>query len=417
MYIKRNIENKLIEASKQFASITIYGSRQVGKSTLIQHLFPTIPYVTLDDIEIRDYAIRDPKGFIKYYSSPLVIDEIQKAPRLLEYIKIEIDNMKKKFLSNNEPPKFLYILSGSNQFELQEAITESLAGRTCVFNLSSLSYNEIKGRKSSSYFNPSIDNLRDKEQLLNGNYRSRKEIFEDIFVGGMPEYISLQLNRDMFFKSYITTYIEKDVKQIISATKETTFMNFMKYVALRTACQIDYTEISRSIGIDARTVKGWISILETSGIIKVIQPYASNISDRIIKTPKLYFMDTGLCAYLCGIPSADILEKSAFAGAFYETYVISEIMKSFYNAYKKVDDIYYYRDKDQHEVDLIFDSFDSIYPIEIKKGINPVSHTKKFTILKKYKKIINTGLVIDSSSKVFPINDEVYYCPIDIIGL
>lgn len=417
MYIKRNIENKLIEASKQFASITIYGSRQVGKSTLIQHLFPTISYVTLDDIEIRDYAIRDPKGFIKYYSSPLVIDEIQKAPQLLEYIKIEIDNMKKKFLSNNEPPKFLYILSGSNQFELQEAITESLAGRTCVFNLSSLSYNEIKGRKTSSYFNPSIDNLRDKEQLLNGNYRSRKEIFEDIFVGGMPEYISLQLNRDMFFKSYITTYIEKDVKQIISATKETTFMNFMKYVALRTACQIDYTEISRSIGIDARTVKGWISILETSGIIKVIQPYASNISDRIIKTPKLYFMDTGLCAYLCGIPSADILEKSAFAGAFYETYVISEIIKSFYNAYKKVDDIYYYRDKDQHEVDLIIDSFASIYPIEIKKGINPVSHTKKFTILKKYKKRINTGLVIDSSNKVFPINDEVYYCPIDIIGL
>lgn len=417
MYIKRNIENKLIEASKQFASITIYGSRQVGKSTLIQHLFPTISYVTLDDIEIRDYAIRDPKGFIKYYSSPLVIDEIQKAPQLLEYIKIEIDNMKKKFLSNNEPLKFLYILSGSNQFELQEAITESLAGRTCVFNLSSLSYNEIKGRKTSSYFNPSIDNLRDKEQLLNGNYRSRKEIFEDIFVGGMPEYISLQLNRDMFFKSYITTYIEKDVKRIISAVKETTFMNFMKYVALRTACQIDYTEISRSIGIDARTVKGWISILETSGIIKVIQPYASNISDRIIKTPKLYFMDTGLCAYLCGIPSADILEKSAFAGAFYETYVISEIIKSFYNAYKKVDDIYYYRDKDQHEVDLIIDSFDSIYPIEIKKGINPVSHTKKFTILKKYKKRINTGLVIDSSNKVFPINDEVYYCPIDIIGL
>ncbi len=417
MYIKRNIENKLIEASKQFASITIYGSRQVGKSTLIQHLFPTIPYVTLDDIEIRDYAIRDPKGFIKYYSSPLVIDEIQKAPQLLEYIKIEIDNMKKKFLSNNEPLKFLYILSGSNQFELQEAITESLAGRTCVFSLSSLSYNEIKGRKSSSYFNPSIDNLRDKEQLLNGNYRSRKEIFEDIFVGGMPEYISLQLNRDMFFKSYITTYIEKDVKQIISATKETTFMNFMKYVALRTACQLDYTEISRSIGIDARTVKGWISILETSGIIEVIQPYASNISDRIIKTPKLYFMDTGLCAYLCGIPSADILEKSAFAGAFYETYVISEIIKSFYNAYKKVDDIYYYRDKDQHEVDLIIDSYDSIYPIEIKKGITPVSHTKKFTILKKYKKRINTGLVIDSSNKVFPINDEVYYCPIDIIGL
>lgn len=417
MYIKRNIENKLIEASKQFASITIYGSRQVGKSTLIQRLFPTIKYVTLDDIEIRDYAIRDPKGFIKYYSVPLIIDEIQKSPKLLEYIKIEIDNMKKKCLLNNEPLKLLYILSGSNQFELQEAITESLAGRTCVFNLSSLSYNEIKERKTSSYFNPSIENLRNKEKYLNDNYRSRKEIFEDIFAGGMPEYIALKLNREMFFKSYITTYIEKDVKRIISSVKETTFMNFMKYVALRTACQIDYTEISRSIGIDARTVKGWISILETSGIIKIIQPYASNVSDRIIKTPKLYFMDTGLCAYLCAIPSAEILEKSAFAGAFYETYVISEIIKSFYNDYKNVEGIYYYRDKDQHEVDLIIDSFDSIYPIEIKKGINPVSHTKRFTILKKFKKIVNPGLVIDSSDKVFPINEEVYYCPIDIIGL
>lgn len=417
MYIERNIENKLIEASKQFASITIYGSRQVGKSTLIQHLFPKTMYVTLDDIEIRDYALRDPKGFIKYYPSPLIIDEIQKAPQLLEYIKIEIDNMKKKCLSSNEPLKLLYILSGSNQYELQEAITESLAGRTCIFNLSSLSYNEIKKRKSFSYFNPSIDNLKIKEKFLNENYRSRKEIFEDIFVGGMPEYVSLKPNRDMFFRSYITTYIEKDVKRVISSVKETTFMNFMKYVALRTACQIDYSEISKSIGIDARTVKGWISILENSGIIKIIHPYASNVSDRIIKTPKLYFMDTGLCAYLCAIPSAEILERSAFAGAFYETYVVSEIIKSFYNDYKNVDDIYYYRDKDQHDVDIIIESFDSIYPIEIKKGINPVSHTKKFTILKKYKKIINIGLVIDSSDKVFPINEEVYYCPIDLIGL
>ena len=417
MYIKRDIDEKIIEASQQFASITVYGSRQVGKLTLIRKIFPKIEYVTLDDIEVRSYAISNPKEFLKYYGKPLIIDEIQKAPKLLEYIKIEIDEMKKNCLMNNEKIKLLYILSGSNQFELQEAIAESLAGRTCVFNLASLSYNEIKQRTSHSSFNPDIAILREKERNLNNEYRSRKKIFEDIMIGGMPDYVVNKVNRDMFFKSYITTYIEKDVRKVISADKETTFVNFMKYVALRTGCQLDCVEISRSIGIDARTVKSWIAILETSGIIKLLQPYTKNVSDRIVKTPKLYFMDTGLCAYLCGMPSAEILEKSAFAGAFYETYVVSEIIKSYYNNYKDTSNLYYYRDRDQYEVDLIIEDYDSIYPIEIKKGINPVSNNKNFKVLEKYKKNINIGLVIDSSDKVFPINDKVYYCPIDIIGL
>lgn len=417
MYIKRDIEEKIIEASQQFASITVYGSRQVGKSTLIEKIFPEIEYVTLDDIEVRSYAISNPKEFLKYYGKPLIIDEIQKAPKLLEYIKIEIDEMKKNCLMNNEKIKLLYILSGSNQFELQEAIAESLAGRTCVFNLASLSYNEIKQRTFHSSFNPDIAILREKERNLNNEYRSRKKIFEDIMIGGMPDYVVNKVNRDIFFKSYITTYIEKDVRKVISADKETTFVNFMKYVALRTGCQLDCVEISRSIGIDARTVKSWIAILETSGIIKLLQPYTKNVSDRVVKTPKLYFMDTGLCAYLCGMPSAEILEKSAFAGAFYETYVVSEIIKSYYNNYKDTSNLYYYRDRDQYEVDLIIEDYDSIYPIEIKKGINPVSNNKNFKVLEKYKKNINIGLVIDSSNKVFPINDKVYYCPIDIIGL
>lgn len=414
MYIKRNIENKIIEASKQFASITIYGSRQVGKSTLIDELFPEIQKVPLDDIEIRDYALKDPKGFLKYYSTPLVIDEIQKAPGILEEIKIVIDEKKKEWVKTGEN-ELLYIMSGSNQFELQKAVSESLAGRTCIFNLASLSYNEINGR-SGNYFNPDIDALLEKGKQLN-QYRSRKEIFEDIYIGGMPEYISKRLDREMFFKSYLLTYLEKDVRKMISPDKETTFINFMKYIALRTACQVDYSEISRSVGIDSRTVKSWLSILETSGIIKLLQPFLSNISDRIVKTPKLYFIDTGLASYLCGIPSPEILEKSTFAGNFYETYVVSEVIKSYYNAYKNTDSIYYYRDRDQYEVDLIIDSFDSIYPIEIKKGINLVNNKKNFKILKKYGKRINVGLVIASCDKVFPINDEVYYCPIDIIGL
>ena len=417
MYLKRGIENKILEASKQFACITLYGPRQVGKSTLFNNLFPNIKSVSLDDLEIRSYAKRDPKGFLKYYGTPLFIDEIQKVPELLDYIKIEIDNLKQEVVKGNSSLKLLYLLSGSNQYAIQKAVSESLAGRTCIFNLLSFSFNELSKRNESNAFNPNVDVLREKEKLLNNKYRSRKEIFEDIFKGGMPEYNLSNIDRDFFFKSYISTYIEKDVRLAISEDKELIFLDFMKYVALRTACQVDYSEVSRSLGIDSRTCKGWFSILETSGIIKLIEPYAKNKSDRIVKTSKMYFMDTGLCSYLAGIPTSEILEKSAFAGAFYETYVVSEIIKSYLNNYKNTDSIYYFRDKDQHEVDLIIDNFDSITPIEIKKGINPVSSSKNFKILEKYGIKINTGLVIDSSDKVFPINDSVYYCPIDLIGL
>ena len=192
----------------------------------------------------------------------------------------------------------------------------------------------------------------------------------------------------------------------------------MEYIALRTANQIDYADISRNIGIDSRTVKEWLSILETSGIIKLLHPYMANVSDRIIKKPKIYFLDTGLCSYLAHIPTAEILEKSAFSGAFYETYVVSEIIKSYYNDskdYKR--EIYYYRDKDQKEVDLIIETFEGIYPIEIKKGINRVSPKKNFIFLQKYNKRILNGLIIDSCEKIMPLNNDIYYCPVSLIGL
>ena len=418
MYINRALEKEIISASKEFACLTIYGARQTGKSTMIRHLFDEkFKYITLDDLSVRDYAIKDPKGFLNFYGCPLVIDEIQKAPSLLSYIKIVIDEKKNEWIKNNKTTELLYVLTGSNQFELQEAISESLAGRTAVFNMGSLSFSEIFDYKDINVFNPNIEVLKEKEKK-NHIYRSRKQIFEDIYKGGMPEYIANIINRDRFFNSYVTTYIEKDVKKVISSSKETTFLTFMEYIALRTANQIDYNDISRSVGIDARTVKDWLSILETSGIIKILHPYLSKVSDRIIKTPKLYFLDTGLCSYLAHIPSAEILEKSAFAGAFYETYVVSEIIKSYYSSskdYKK--EVYYYRDRDQKEVDLIIESFEGIYPIEIKKGIYTVNYKKDFSFLKKYNKTILNGLIIDSCEEIKPLNDKIYYCPISLIGL
>lgn len=415
-YISRNIEGKLIEASKQFAAITLYGPRQVGKSTLITHLFNEIPLVSMDNVEIRSYALKDPRGFIKNLKTPVLIDEIQKAPILLEAIKEVIDQRKLEWLRKGEETQLLYVLSGSNQFELQEAISESLAGRTCIFNLATLSYNEILGRSLSSPFSPDIETLRNKQTHL-GETRSRHEIFNSIFLGGMPEYIERKLNRDIFFSSYIDTYLEKDVRKVVSSDQIEIFLDFMRYIALRTACQIDYSELSRSLGIDARTVKKWLSILEKSGIVKLISPYCKNLSDRIVKSDKLYFLDTGLCAYLAGLPSGEVLERSAFAGAFYETYVVSEIIKSFYNGYKNTNCIYYFRDKDQKEVDLIIEEFDSIYPIEIKKGVGSVYKGTSFSFLEKYGKKVNDGLVIDSSERILPIGKDVYLCPIDLIGL
>lgn len=417
MYIKRTIEPEMLEAAKEFACLTIYGARQVGKSTVVSHLFNDFRRITLDDLSIREYAINDPKGFLDFYGCPLIIDEIQKAPSLLSYIKIKIDEYKERCLNNNEKPKLIYVLTGSNQFELQEAISESLAGRTAILNMCSLSFGEIYGYDYSGPFNPDLVVLREKEKKEH-TYRSRKEIFEDIFQGGMPELVTLKPNRDRYFASYVSTYIERDVKKVINSSKETAFLSFMQYIALRTANQIDYTDISRNVGIDVRTVKEWISILETSGIVKMLFPYMAHVSASIIKAPKLYFLDTGLCAYLARIPSAELLEKSVFAAPFYETYVVSEILKTYLASskdYKK--EIYYYRDKEQKEIDLVIDSFDGLYPIEIKKGINPVSSKKNFNVLKKFNKPILKGLVIDSCEKITPINQNVFYCPISLIGL
>lgn len=419
MLIKRNIEDLIKKCSKEFACITIYGARQVGKSTVVEMAFgQKYNIVTLDDAKNRELAKSNPKLFLETYEWPVIIDEIQKAPELLSEIKINIDKQKLYWNKNDLPYELMYILTGSNQFELQEAVSESLAGRTAILNMSSFSYNEIIGCNEHDFFNPDIKVLKEKEKKYKPAYRTRKEIFEDIFKGGMPEYVAKKINRNSFFSSYIKTYLEKDVRKLVSVDNETTFLRFLEYISLRTACQIDYTDIANSIGIDVRTVKRWILILCNSGIIILLEPYMKNVSDRIIKTPKLYFMDTGLCSYLCKWPNAEMLENGVMNGAFYETYVVSEIIKSFYNTYQSFElKLFYYRDRDQKEVDLIIETIDGIYPIEIKKGINPVSAKKNFNILEKYKKPILKGLVIDSCEKILPINENVYYCPISLIGL
>ena len=415
MYIKRTCEETIKTVSRSFPCIVIYGPRQVGKSTTINHLFgKEYRKVTLDDSDDRMLALNNPKLFLESYGWPLIIDEIQKAPILLDEIKKNIDTQRLTWLENGEERKIMYILTGSNRFEPQEGISDSLAGRCGVIDLASFSQSEKYGY-DNPLFSPELAKLRERE-IQNRKYRSRKEIFEDIFIGGMPDICTGVSERTAYFKSYINTYIERDVMKLISASSELQFRNFISIVALRTAQELHYDEIAGSIGIDVRTCKRWISILLTSGIIFLLQPYMANTSNRIIKSPKLYFMDTGLCAYLCKWPNAEMLESCAMSGAFFETYIVSEIVKNFY-AYNKnpADNLFYYRDIDRKEIDILFVENNNIYPIEIKKSTSPKNPTKNFEVLKKYKMEIKTGIVIDTYDTIRALNEKAFTLPIYLL--
>lgn len=417
MYIKRDIEQSIIKAEKSFQAIVIYGPRQVGKSTTVDMIFgDRFKSVTLDDTKERELAINNPKGFLEVHPWPLIIDEVQKAPDLLSEIKVIIDEQRKIWLKENKDRELMYVLTGSNQFELQQTISESLAGRAAVLNMSSMNQIESQGL-SGTQFTPKIKELLEKENTSNIKYKNKKEIFELIFRGGMPDIVTNNSEREIYFKSYFDTYIEKDVLKLISASSELQFRRFISYLALRTGKVVNYEVFARELGIDSNTIKRWLSILVTSGIIVLLEPYMSNVSNRIIKAPKLYFMDTGLCAYLCKWPSAEMLEECAMSGEFFETFVVSEIIKSFYNFNINVKNyLYYYRDIDQKEVDLLYVENNAIYPIEIKKGENPSKPNKNFNVLRKYGLEIKEGLVIDTCDKIRPINEMVYTYPVYLLG-
>ena len=413
MYIKRAIEKTIKKMMNEFPVIVISGARQVGKSTMLQMIKEdNMNYVTLDDLDARNLALSDPKYFLEQYSYPLLIDEIQYAPNILPYIKMIVDEEKFKALKNNTEVKSLFWLTGSQQFKVMKDVSESLAGRAGVLNLYSLSNSEIKGYEGL-LFTPKLDELKKKENMI---YCDSKEIFERIYNGGMPSIATGVIERNNYFSSYINTYIERDVKQLLNVGKTIEFYNFMQYIAVRTAQELNYSTIAKEIGVDSKTIKNWISILESSGIIYLLQPFSSNLSNRIIKAPKLYFMDTGLCSYLAKYPNPETLEIGALSGAIFETFVISEIIKNFtsHGLDPKMN-LYYYRDKDQKEVDLLYIEGDTIYPIEIKKAISPNNPDKNFAVLNKYSNNIATGIVICMIQKLQPINRNCWLCPVTLI--
>lgn len=418
-YINRTIEAKLKSMYGNFPAILITGSRQSGKSTVLQYIASIeneeINEVSLDDINERILAQTDPELFIRTHKTPLIIDEFQYAPDLLSYIKIAIDEARKnEMFGDGKEVGTLYYLTGSQVFETMANITESLAGRVGIIDLHPLSTRELNNSKED-IFVPDIEILKNKQKVKQENI---DDLFERIFRGSYPElYKNKDISLEAFFSSYIRTYIERDVRKIVNIQDEPKFMKFISSMAARTGQEYNATDIARDVEIDADTVSKWTSILTNTYIIFLLQPHMNNNVGRIIKRPKIYFMDTGLACYLTGYISPETLQKSAYSGQIFETYIISEIVKSYTNNQRDPrKHLYYYRDNNQKEIDLLVVNEDNIYPVEIKKSANPGKDAiKNFDIVKKFEMNSPNGIVLCLTEKIHTIDENNYMVPIEYI--
>ena len=414
MYIKRAIEESVLKISKTFPVLLVTGPRQVGKTTMLKQLADeTRRYVSLDDPDIRNMALSDPALFMQRFTPPVLIDEIQYAPQILPYIKMNVDKSGKK----GE-----YWLTGSQAFHMMKNVSESLAGRVGIVQLLGLSGSEIDAQPSEP-FNTS------PERLLSRLKQVRKiglnEIYERIFRGAFPALYEEDFPPDLsnFYRSYINTYLQRDIKALSQVADETAFYNFMIIVAARTAKPVIYEELAKDAGISQPTAKKWLSILVSSGLIALVQPYHNNVLKRAVKMPLMHFLDTGLCAYLLKWGNSEILERGAMSGAFFESWVFSEIYKSYLNAGKEAP-LFYYRDKEKREVDIIIYESGTLYPIEVKKAaspgtevvktfkvLNPVADPERFGDLEQYKTEIGGGAVICMANDLLPADNKNWFVP------
>lgn len=408
MYKKRTISHIIESTSAHFPVLLLTGPRQVGKTTVLQSMAPQkYNYVTLDDMTERNLAQSDPELFLQRHTPPLIIDEVQYAPELFSQIKIAVDKTKSPGM---------YWLTGSQKFHLMKNITETLAGRIAILDLLGLSQAEMDNRPNEIMpFLPTAKWL-DNAKKSNPSTLNLNSLYERIWNGSYPKVLlSEGAPRDIFYNSYIQTYISRDVRALTKVGNENLFHQFLRAVAARTGQLVNYNQLANELDIDNKTVKSWISILETSGLVYILQPYYNNVTKRIVKTPKLYFLDTGLCAYLTQWSSPGSLEAGAMSGEILETYVISEIIKTYWHN-GLTPNIYFYRDRDQKEIDLIIERDNCLFPIEIKKTANPSNRmTKHFSVLPKLNKEMGPGAIICLKQIDVPITREVIAMPVSYL--
>ena len=404
-YIKRTMEEAVLKATKQYPVIMVCGQRQTGKSTMLRHISEDERvYVSFDKLETRRLAENDPALFFETYGHKLLIDEFQRVPSILLAIKEIVDNA----AYNGEDANGMFWLTGSQKFVMMKNVSESLAGRVAVFTMMPMSQREIDKNDGFEPFFPAVDSLKNNPYQR----KTQAEIFKNIFTGGLPRLISDEtLDRDLYYSSYMNTYIERDVSALEQMGKLDEFRTLVTYLAANTAQELKYENISREIGVSSPTVKEWITILERSGIIYILKPYSNNIGKRLVKTPKCYFLDTGLAAYLTSWPTPETLMNGNASGAFFETFVVGEILKSYCHNGKEPS-LYYYRDIDKKEIDLVMLEADKIYPLEIKKAKSPLHADKNFSVLEKLGLEVMPGIILCMADEFFPINRELWLCPI-----
>lgn len=361
MYIKRHAEKTVNELSKMFGAVLVAGPRQVGKTTMLEAITKDTKYVTLDDPIVRAIAQEESTTFFKDNPPPVFVDEIQKAPVLFEQIKLYLDRDRKKGQ---------FYICGSQQFKMMKGVSESLAGRIGLMTLLGFSLREIYGVDCDLPFIPTkeyFDNR--KKSVANIKY---DDVWNRIHRGSMPElYDNPDFDWQMFYSAYVRTYIERDVRELSEIGDTVKFTKFMVAAAANTGQLLNIASLARDVGISPPTAERWLSILVASNVVYLLHPYSNNITKRAVKTPKLYFLDTGLAAYLTKWNTPDVLKSGAMAGAFFESFVVSEIIKSYYNKGILEPPIYFYRDKDMNEIDLLIEQNGTLYPIEIKKHADP----------------------------------------------
>jgi predicted AAA+ superfamily ATPase len=404
MYIKRHLEKTLARAENMYGVILVAGSRQVGKTTLLRKTKATLPYITLDDPIMLASAVSEPGTFFRASPPPLVLDEIQYAPMLFPHIKMLLDA---------QGQKGQFFLSGSQQYQMMRNVSESLAGRIGILNLFGLSLRECYGIDNHLPFVPASEYLDARKSCPAPlDYNAAWAI---VHRGALPAMtVDAAMDWQLFYGSYVRTYLERDVRDLAQVGDEVKFLRFMAASAAMTGQLLNQASLARDVGVSQPTIERWLSILRASNLVYLLQPFHNNAIKRAVKTPKQYFLDTGLAAYLTRWNTPDVLQFGAMAGAFFESFVISEILKSYANDGVLDPPLYFFRDKEQNEIDLLVQRDQILYPIEIKKTADPrLIDVKTFDILNKIPGIIRgSGGLICLYERLIPLSGEDMVIPL-----
>lgn len=360
MYVARHIEEAVKESARMFAAVVITGPRQVGKTTMLEQVFSKASYTTLDRVDVLEAAQADPERFLQLQEEPAIIDEIQYAPMLFRYIKIASDRQKQK--------KGRFFLTGSQRYAMMQGVDESMAGRAGIVEMLGLSMREIAQSSFKEPFLPSEAFIQKRRKAIEKSTLSTSDIWDILFKGDLPElHVRDSISPMRYYDSYVETYLNRDVRNLAHVGDLMRFNRFLAFVSLIHGKQLNKSDLAEKAGISVPTVERWLSVLEASNIIYLLKPFYANSKKRLVKTPKLYFLNSGLAARLQGFESASTLEGSREAGSFFEGFVIAEIIKSHLNTSGAFPELYYYRDSNRNEVDLIITKGNKLYPIEIKK--------------------------------------------------